>query len=101
MTVPTPDRAVSDQVVEALQSALGDRLRAVILFGSRARDDSRPESDWDFLVIADGLPERIFDRHLMLKRTLPPDCRGAVSILARTPMEFESRLPSLYLDIAV
>ena len=27
----------------------------VILFGSRARDDFREYSDWDFLVLVDGL----------------------------------------------
>jgi predicted nucleotidyltransferase len=26
----------------------------VILYGSRARDDSRTESDWDFLILVDG-----------------------------------------------
>jgi uncharacterized protein len=26
----------------------------VILYGSRARDDSRESSDWDFLVLVDG-----------------------------------------------
>jgi predicted nucleotidyltransferase len=27
----------------------------VILYGSRARGDSNPESDWNFLVLVDGL----------------------------------------------
>jgi predicted nucleotidyltransferase len=101
MLQPMTESGVTDQVVEALQMGLGERLRAVVLFGSRARGDARPESDWDFLVIAEGLPERAFDRHLLIKQRLPSMCRGAVSILARTPEEFERRLPSLYLDIAL
>ena len=28
-----------------------DKKALVILFGSRARGDSKPESDWDFLII--------------------------------------------------
>ena len=85
----------------ALREALGERLVAVVLFGSRARGDATADSDWDLLVLADGLPEKAFERSLFLKRALPPECRGAISVLAKTPGEFEGSLPSLYLDIAL
>jgi predicted nucleotidyltransferase len=26
----------------------------IILYGSRARDEAEPESDWDFLILVDG-----------------------------------------------
>ncbi len=29
-------------------------IRAVLLFGSRARGDARPDSDWDICVVVDG-----------------------------------------------
>lgn len=29
-------------------------LRMLVLHGSRARDDARPDSDWDFAYLADG-----------------------------------------------
>lgn len=89
------------RAVDALRMALGDALVAAVLFGSRARGDAHDHSDWDILVIAEGLPDRPFARHLFLKRLLPSDCRGAVSIVARTPDEFESSLAALYLDIAL
>jgi predicted nucleotidyltransferase len=92
---------IAEQVVAALRTALGDCLVAVILFGSRARREASAESDWDLLVIAEGLPEKPFERHLFLKRLLPPNCRGAVSLLAKTPEEFKAHLASLYLDIAL
>lgn len=92
---------ISGQPIESLKIALGSRLVAVILFGSQAREEASAGSDWDLLVIAEGLPERYFDRHLFLKRLLPPRWRGAVSLLAKTPEEFEAHLPSLYLDIAL
>ena len=92
---------VADQAVEGLRNILQQRLVAVVLFGSRARGDAIPGSDWDLLVIARDLPEKPFDRLLALKFGLPLPCRGAVSILARTPEEFERTLPSLYLDIAL
>ncbi|MBI1802286.1 MAG: nucleotidyltransferase domain-containing protein [Chloroflexi bacterium] len=95
------DQSILPEVITALRAALTDRLVAVVLFGSRARNDASAESDWDMLVIAESLPAKAFERHLYLKRILPPDCRGAVSMLARTPVEFEAAVPSLYLDIAL
>lgn len=88
-------------VTSALQEALGDDLVALVLFGSRARGDARPDSDWDLLLIAEGLPERPFARHLALKKVLPPLWRGAIALLTKTPTEFESAVPSLFLDIAL
>jgi predicted nucleotidyltransferase len=88
-------------VVEALRVGLGDHLVSVVLFGSQARQEGRASSDWDLLVIAEGLPESAFARRLYLKRLLPPTCRGVVSMLARSPAEFEAQLSSLYLDIAL
>lgn len=95
------ERGITELAVAALRSELGDRLVAVVLFGSRARGDALPESDWDLLVIAKGLPQHPFDRHVLLKRLLPADLRGEISILAKTPEEFESSLPALYLDVAL
>lgn len=88
-------------VVESLHQGLGPGLLSVVLFGSRARGESSPESDWDLLVIARDLPERALVRHFFLKKMLPDAWRGQTSLLAKTPQEFESRLPSLYLDIAL
>lgn len=99
--VSYPEQETPGQAVTALQTALTDRLVAVVLFGSRARGGAHEASDWDLLIIAEGLPERPFDRRFFLKRLLPPGCGEAVSLLARTPKEFESHLPSLYLDIAL
>jgi predicted nucleotidyltransferase len=95
------EHQVARQAIEALRVALGERLSAVVLFGSRARGDATPESDWDLLVIADGLPEHPFDRHVLINSLLPPNPGGGISVLARTPEEFEFRLSSLYLDIAL
>jgi predicted nucleotidyltransferase len=89
------------RVVETLTTALSDRLVAVVLFGSRARGEGSDTSDWDLLVIAEGLPARVFDRNLYLKQLLPPECCGCLSILAKTPEQFRGAVSSLYLDIAL
>ena len=95
------DLATLGQSVEALKRGLGDRLVAVVLFGSRARGEAREDSDWDLLVLARDLPARLFQRHRVLKQMLPAAERGRLSLLAKTPQEFEASLPALYLDIAL
>jgi predicted nucleotidyltransferase len=92
---------IEKKVVEALQTALGTNLLSIVLFGSQARGEARMGSDWDFLIIAEGLPKKAFERHLFLKQLAPNDCRGEVSFVAKTPEEFEAYLSSLYLDIAL
>ncbi|MBI2875331.1 MAG: nucleotidyltransferase domain-containing protein [Candidatus Tectomicrobia bacterium] len=96
-----PQQETLKQAIMALQAALGDGLMSVVLFGSRSRGEAHEGSDWDLLIIAEGLPEKPFERRLFLKRLLPPGCVEAVSFLARTPEEFEGHIPSLYLDIAL
>ncbi|MEW6664406.1 MAG: nucleotidyltransferase domain-containing protein [Thermodesulfobacteriota bacterium] len=44
-------------VVNALRLGLEEDLVSVVLFGSRARSEAGPESDWDLLVLARQLPE--------------------------------------------
>ena len=88
-------------VVWALQQEFGKELVAVVLFGSRARGDAKEESDWDLLVIAKDLPKRQMERYSKTKDILPKKWRGRISILAKTPDEFEAVLPSLYLEIAL
>ncbi|MDR7523124.1 MAG: nucleotidyltransferase domain-containing protein [Armatimonadota bacterium] len=100
MESQAPEQNVAALAVQALCTALGDRLVAVALFGSRARDEARTQSDWDLLVVVRGLPESPLERLISLKQLLPPGCE-AVSFLARTPEEFEDHVPSLYLDIAL
>jgi len=57
--------AESDPVLRRVRAALdamyGDRLERVVLFGSRARGDARPDSDYDVAVflrdLSDPWPE--------------------------------------------
>jgi uncharacterized protein len=39
----------------ALDEAYGDRIERVVLFGSRARGDARPDSDYDVAVFLRGM----------------------------------------------
>lgn len=46
---------VFDELKERLSAAYGERLHAVVLFGSEARGDARPDSDIDVLVVLETL----------------------------------------------
>ena len=91
---------ILSQIVRALQEGLGERLVAVVLYGSRARGRACHISDWDLFIIATELPAQHWERHILLKRFLPAAYRSAVSLLAKTPQEFKENISSLYLDIA-
>lgn len=43
-----------DEIRSRLEHAFGPRLREVLLYGSRARGDERPDSDVDFMVVLTG-----------------------------------------------
>ncbi len=52
-TIVRPD-ATTLEFHASIHAALGERLKELWLFGSRARGDHQPGSDYDFLVVADG-----------------------------------------------
>lgn len=88
------------QALDWLKSILVDRLIAVVLYGSRARRDHRLDSDYDLLVIAEGLPEDIVERdRFFWERRAALAAR--VNLVAKSPELFEGYLPALYLDIAL
>jgi predicted nucleotidyltransferase len=61
---PGADPVIVDCATQ-LKQALGERLRELWLYGSRARGDARPDSDDDLLVLLDRdateLRERVLD----------------------------------------
>jgi predicted nucleotidyltransferase len=56
------ETALSDPILarvkRELEALYGPRLKRVLLYGSRARGDHRPDSDYDILVVLEGPIER-------------------------------------------
>ncbi|NUO81152.1 nucleotidyltransferase domain-containing protein [candidate division KSB1 bacterium] len=88
-------------LVACFQQHLGENLVALVLFGSRARGEARPESDYDLFLLARQLPERRFERVLFVRRIIAGQFAEKLAFTARTPEEFERGFPSLYLDLGL
>jgi predicted nucleotidyltransferase len=77
-TAATARSPVDEPILRRLKGELerlyGDRLERVLLFGSRARGDARPDSDWD--VAAEPMEasdERVDSRSLRNRPREQPD----------------------------
>jgi len=60
LLTPAEELAVRS-FVHRLQAALGDVVRQIILYGSKARGDSEPASDIDILIVVEVEDWPLFD----------------------------------------
>jgi predicted nucleotidyltransferase len=91
-------------IVQVLENAFAERLKTVVLFGSQARGEGRPESDHDLFVVVEDLPREPLARLQAVRATLLPilnDLPGPVGFVAKTPDEVAANLTSLLLDVCV
>ena len=73
MTYEPKERQILDQVVAALHGHYGERLSRVVLFGSRARRDHAPDSDFDVLVVLKGEVAGAAEREALHELIYPID----------------------------
>jgi len=94
--------AAYNALVDALVEHFGDRLRMIVLFGSRSRDEARPGSDHDIFLVIKGLPKDPLQRQREMMKPLLPHLTQMperVSFLAKTPDELEEDITPLLMDI--
>jgi hypothetical protein len=75
-------------MIDALEDVM--EINAVILFGSRARGDALPHSDYDVVVIG-NFTQTYFNRLDIVGRLAPP---VAIDLFCYTPREFEAMFES-------
>lgn len=62
-----PRANLKEDFVNRCEQELGEKLRCVLLYGSRARGSAGKNSDWDFFVVAEGLPQRRIERYRLFQ----------------------------------
>lgn len=64
MLLEKPD-IINDEIIKAFLGLIGplkEQIREIYLFGSRCRDDWRPDSDFDILIVLGEKDRVIIDR---------------------------------------
>jgi len=94
---------LSDSLLKAATKNIrkaGDPLR-IILFGSHAREDATPDSDYDFLIIEES-SERRYKRAAKYRRVLK-EMRFAKDIVVWTPEEVKAwqNVPNAFITTAL
>ena len=69
--MPNNIRKILRELKKGLQKIYGEKLKAVILFGSYARGDATEDSDLDLMVIEQELPNK-FSEMVRLRQELRP-----------------------------
>lgn len=91
-------------VVSALKEAFEARLKTIVLFGSHARGQAHPGSDHDIFIVIEDLPKDPVHRNRVTRMSLLPvleQLPGAISFIAKTPLELDQNLTPLVLDVCV
>lgn len=98
------DRETYGSLIQALTDKYGSRLKTVVLFGSQARGEARPDSDHDIFVVIEDLPVDPVKRQREVRSVLLSildKLPGSISFVSKTPEEVNHSLTGVLLDICV
>ncbi|WP_158925548.1 nucleotidyltransferase domain-containing protein [Acidisphaera sp. S103] len=79
----------------ALDDIYGEQIDRVILFGSRARGDARPDSDYDIAVFLRNMPDRFAELYRLadLSTVIMGDTGEFVHAMPYRSNAYEERTP--------
>jgi predicted nucleotidyltransferase len=82
----------------ALDALYGDRIERVVLFGSRARGDAHPESDYDVAVFLRNLADRWneFDRLADIETEIVYDTGHVIHAMPFQAGAYRERTPLMH-----
>ena len=83
--------SVVKEYSDRLRSTLGDRIREIILFGSRARGDNKEFSDYDVLIIVDKRDRPILDTIVDIEVSILDDHERLIGSIVYEPEEWERK----------
>ena len=63
MARASTDDPILKRFKAALQEIYGDQIERIVLFGSRARGEAQPDSDYDVALFLKQMPDRWQERH--------------------------------------
>ena len=96
------DQTDYDVLVNTLSAHFGERLKMIVLFGSRSRAESRIDSDHDIFVVVEDLPHDPLARQRTVMAPLLPvllRLPERLSLIAKMPQELQGDLTSLLVDV--
>ncbi|HBG49879.1 MAG TPA: hypothetical protein DDW90_10345 [Cyanobacteria bacterium UBA9971] len=82
-----PDKKILDKIIEAILKVV--KPDKIILFGSQARGDARPDSDYDILIIKSGIENERKIAHSIYRILVDFDTPIGVDIIVKTPESVE------------
>jgi predicted nucleotidyltransferase len=87
-------------LIQKLSEAFGDRLRTVVLFGSRARGETEAQRDHDVFLVIEGLSPGPLARQKEIRKAIW-DIPIRLNTISKTPEEVDRNLTPLLLEICV
>ena len=91
---------IYDPLIESLLDVFGNRLKSIVLFGSRARKQTKKDSDHDIFLAIENLPDKPLERQRQI-RTAISDVPLRINTIAKTTEEIEKNFTPLILEICV
>lgn len=82
----------------AINELYGDRIERVVLFGSRARGDAQPDSDYDVAVFLRGMEDRWaeFDRIAIIETDIIEKTGSVIHAMPYLAGAYQERTPLMH-----